>query len=124
MTRGPRGTIRWDDEAIYRQISEAPSRADFYLTACIERQHVRSEAYMRLRAPWNDDTGNARAGLHAATERLRLIRYAVILAHTVSYGIYLETRHGGRYRIIEPSLRHGGDELMRDVSRLFAEIFQ
>lgn len=78
---------------------------------------------MKSNAPWTDRTGNARQGLHAAVQRERLKLYALILAHTVEYGIWLEVTHGGANRIIEPSIRSQGNALMRDVSGLFAMVF-
>lgn len=54
--------------------------------------------YARSIAPWNDQTGNARALLQA-----RLIRSAtavtIVLAHGVAYGIFLELGHYTRNRV-------------------------
>lgn len=78
---------------------------------------------MKYNAPWTDRTGNARQGLHAAAQRERLKLYALICAHTVEYGVWLEVTHGGRDRIIEPTIRSQGDAIMRDVSGLFRMVF-
>lgn len=96
---------------------------DAVLTAAIERNAAKGERTMKTNAIWTDRTGNARQGLHGAAHRERLKLYAVILAHTVAYGIWLEVAHGGRFRIVQPSLTTVGDELMRDVSNLFEAVF-
>jgi hypothetical protein len=117
------GGIDWDDQAIANRIRRSPARADVALTAVIERQAPRSEARMKTNAVWTDRTGNARQGLHAQAHRERLQLYAVVLAHTVAYGIWLEVAHGGRFRIVQPTMPVTGAEMMRDASNLFAVIF-
>lgn len=64
------------------------------------------EAYMKHRAPWNDRTTNARNGLFARAQR-SASKFAIVLAHSVSYGPYLE---GGTSKmdarpIIMPTIR-------------------
>lgn len=118
------GRITWNDKAVSDKLLRAPAKADVALTAIIERQSARGERLMKTNAPWTDRTGNARQGLHGATHRERLKLYAVILAHTAAYGIWLEVAHGGKFRIIQPSLVTTGSETMRDVSALFAVMFE
>lgn len=65
------------------------------------------EAYAKGNASWEDDTGNARRGLKTVViDRPAQHRTEVSLGHTESYGIYLETRHGGRYAIITPTIQY------------------
>lgn len=89
----------------------------------MERARPRAERYMKATAPWTDRTGNARQGLHASVQRQRLKLYALVLAHTVEYGVWLEVTHGGANRVIEPSVRAQGILVMRDVSGLFGMVF-
>lgn len=48
---------------------------------------------MKQHAPWTDRTTNARNGLFATAVKLGKGLYAIILAHSVTYGIYLELPH-------------------------------
>jgi hypothetical protein len=75
------------------------------------------EAYAKEHAPWDDRTGDARAGLTAKGEQ-RLVYYAITLYHTVSYGIWLEVRWDGKYAIIVPTLEHMGPQLMIELGVL------
>lgn len=118
-----RSRVVWDDRSLASVLSRAPAKIDLGMTAIMERARPRAERYMKSNAPWTDRTGNARQGLHAAVQRERLKLYALILAHTVEYGIWLEVTHGGANRIIEPTIRSQGNALMRDVSGLFAMVF-
>lgn len=63
------------------------------------------EAWAQQNAPWSDQTGNARAGLQGSAQHDedRHISTASI-AHGVDYGVYLETRFGGRFAIILPTV--------------------
>ncbi len=55
------------------------------------------ERHMKHHAPWNDQTSNARNGLFATAQKSHASidesTFAIILAHTVDYGVYLEEGH-------------------------------
>lgn len=119
----PRSSLVWDDKALAAKLRNSPAKLDLAMTAIMERSKPRAEAYMRTHATWTDRTGNARQGLHAAVRRERLKLYALILAHTVEYGVWLELAHGGRYRVVQPSLTVQGNAIMRDMSQIFAVVF-
>lgn len=53
--------------------------------------------------PWTDRTGNARRGLTGSVE-MSATDLAVRLAHTVSYGVYLEYMQAGRFSILMPTM--------------------
>lgn len=71
-------------------------------------------AYAQDEAPWEDRTGDARAGLDTDVfwERETIVWE---LYHTVDYGLYLETILNGKFAIIMPTLEmfagHVGTEL-------------
>lgn len=85
----------------------------------------RVEAYAKQHAPWTDRTSNARNGLHAEAVKLGGARFdansfAIILAHAVTYGIYLETKRpadGGR-PIIMPTIRIYAPKVMRTLTKI------
>lgn len=62
---------------------------------------------MRENAPWQDQTGNARNGLFATVQTSKN-EVAIVLYHSVPYGIWLELRWSGKYAIITPSLAKWG----------------
>ena len=65
----------------------------------------RTEALAKSTAPWNDQTGAARQGLRAFSQKSAhgAILY---LVHSVFYGVYLElgTRNMGPRPVIQPTL--------------------
>ncbi len=82
-------------------------------------QAARSTADMKTAAPWTDQTSAARNGLHA-TANFPPGAFELILAHAVSYGIWLEVCNSGRYQIILPSLRRAMNELQGLLDQLWA----
>lgn len=91
------------------------------------------ERWMKHKAPWKDRTTNARNGLFAKGIKEAVGRYAIIIGHSVTYGIYLELGHdhqvskkdGGvsewsvkPYPIIVPALNEWGPKVMKTFSKL------
>lgn len=75
------------------------------------------EAHMKNNATWTDRTGAARNGLGAQVVSSGN-KCAIVLFHSVSYGVYLETRWGGKYAIIRPTLSVGGPMFVETFKRL------
>ena len=71
-------------------------------------------AYAKTNAPWTDRTGNARAGLHSSVD-IQPNSFELIVAGSVFYQIFLETRFSGRYAIILPTVNHIGGILMQRI---------
>lgn len=72
------------------------------------------EAYAQTHAPWEDQTGAARAGLHAEVG-IEGTDVTLSLMHSVDYGVYLELKDNGQYAIIMPTLEALGPKIIRDA---------
>lgn len=79
------------------------------------------ENYAKLNAPWDDQTGNARNGLAARAYQDR-DEVGIVLYHQVPYGIWLETRFGGKYAIIEPTIQAMSPKVMASFERILDRI--
>jgi hypothetical protein len=77
---------------------------------------------MRQNAPWTDQTGNARNGLFAEAKHDWGRTHAIVLYHSVPYGIWLEVRHQGRYAIILPTAKEQGMAVMNTLRDLLRSI--
>ena len=84
-------------------------------------QAAHSTAYMKTNAPWTDRTTAARNGLHAVTSH-GPGRFELILAHAVTYGIWLEVCNSGKYQIILPSLRQAMRELTDRIDGMWGRL--
>lgn len=69
----------------------------------LEAIRAEAESHMRQNAPWQDQTGAARAGLVVAVEETAegVVMWFI---HSVEYGKYLELKNAGSYAIIVPTM--------------------
>jgi hypothetical protein len=70
--------------------------------------------YARERAPWINQTGNARQGLHGGSFWDNYFLFAYI-AHAVEYGVYLELANSGNYAILEETANKFKDEFYKSI---------
>lgn len=69
--------------------------------------------YAKQRAPWTDRTGNARRSIHSEPGDKNM---SAAIGIGVFYGKYLEKSHGGRYRVIDPTVfSYGKVEFMKNL---------
>lgn len=76
-----------------------------------------AEAHMKENAPWTDRSTNARDGLKAQVFTSSN-KVAIVLYHSVPYGVFLEIRWGGRFAAIEPAMIAMGPVFVQAIGRL------
>jgi HK97 gp10 family phage protein len=82
------------------------------------------EAHMKHKAPWNDRTTNARNGLFAvakkSTENIMAATFAIVLGHSVDYGVYLEegTENMKARPIIMPTIRLYAPKVIKTLTKI------
>ncbi len=108
--------ILWKD-SLQGNLRNGPKRVQDAAWSTAQVMSPRVEAYMKLNAPWKDQTGNARNGLAARAYQDKK-DIGIVLFHQVPYGIWLETRWDGAYAIINPTIDEMGPEVMRMYERL------
>lgn len=113
--------LEWDDGRIRKNIVQLDARTKKAIEVAFAFQAGRSTGYMKTNAPWTDRTTAARAGLHAVS-RNHGSQFELLLAHAVSYGIWLEVCNSGRYQIILPSLRAASRELQGLLDNLWSKM--
>ena len=110
--------IVWEDKLSIK-LAAMPAGLNRALNALMLSQAPKVQSYARSTAPWTDRTGNARNGLFARNGGSSG-NYHIELYHTVPYGIYLETRWGGRYQVIVPTVIAEGQRIMGMAKGLMA----
>lgn len=110
--------IEWNDKVLARKLATMPERVDRYLSGVVRYHRPSTEAMAKRNAPWTDRTSNARNGLFANAVIEPKKRYAIVLAHSVPYGIWLEVRFSGRYAVILPTVNRKSSAVMRTVTRV------
>lgn len=114
--------FKWDFNTLTPAVKRLPLRIDRAVATIVEREADVAEAYARNNAPWRDRTTNARNGLTARAGHVPLKEHTITVAHGVPYGIWLEVRHGGKYRIIVPTINEAGARCMKMISAYMSRI--
>lgn len=76
---------------------------------------IEALAYAQDNAPWEDQTGDARAELDVDVSRDGDV-IVWEMFHGVDYGLYLETRWNGKFAIIMPTLEMFAPQIGRGLS--------
>jgi hypothetical protein len=105
-------------DVIKDRIHELDAKTKMQIKMIFDRQAAVSTGYMKVNAPWHDNTGAARAGLHVE-RRGTDTSLELLFAHAVSYGIYLEVCHNARWAIILPSIRAALQELEQAIKGMW-----
>ena len=104
------GGIEWKGNLVANLNQFGPkTKSRMVATAKFVAPQIQSD--MRSNAPWTDQTGNARNGLFTSVQ-VSTNNVAIVLYHSVPYGIWLELRWSGKYAIITPSLAKWGPKTM------------
>lgn len=76
-----------------------------------------AEAHMKQTAPWTDRSGDARNGLKAKVVVAPNL-VAIVLYHSVPYGVWLEIKNGGKYAVIDPTIQVMAPIFVKAVGRM------
>lgn len=83
----------------------------------VESAAVKLESYMKSHRAWTDRTGMAKARLTAKSQEV-FGGFRIVLAHGVSYGLWLELANEKRYAIIQPTILSQSSEVMEGFKNL------
>lgn len=104
-------------DALAKSIAAHDQTVKRYIAAQFIRAEGDAVTYAKQNAPWTDRSGNARAGLHAKASPINGGQsFELLLAHSVFYGIFLESRFSGKYAIIMPTINWVGQLLIQRIA--------
>ena len=109
-------SIKWSGD-LTAKINQFGPHVKRAMVAAANYTAPQIEAYMKANASWTDRTGAARNGLGARVES-NTNSVAIVLFHSVPYGVWLEVRWGGKYAIIPAGMAMGGPVLAQTIARL------
>jgi hypothetical protein len=104
-------------DQISPNLERLPDFIDRTIQGALSFQTPQAENYAKKNAPWTDRTTNARNGLKAASGKEQDVHF-MVLAHQVSYGIFLETMQAGKFSIIMPTINEFGPRVMRTLQKI------
>jgi hypothetical protein len=113
-------SIHFDSKSLINGLEELSKRqiAPFMK---LQDEATRLEDYAKQKAPWKDDTGQARRSLNASVSTINT-GYRITLAHGVDYGIWLELAHEKRYAIVYPALKANGPEIIKSFENFMEKL--
>lgn len=114
-------SFEYNDRQLRAGIGSFNRNLDRAVGAVVDYNAAYAMGWLRLNAPWTDNTGAARSGLMAFPNHTSRA-HEIFMAYSVTYGIWLEIANNGRYAVIEPAMRIVGAKLMRDLQGLIDEM--
>lgn len=75
------------------------------------------EADMKQNAPWEDQTGNARQSLASFVYRVGDM-VILVAKQEMTYGVWLEISHGGKYAIVMTTMDKFYDDVMKSIEEM------
>jgi len=110
-------TFTYNDKELRHNVHGLPAKIDHKIGAVVDYNAGYAEIYLKTKAPWTDRTGAARSGLTAISSGSGS-SYEILMAYSVTYGIWLEIANDRRYAVITPAMRIVGEKLMSDLRGL------
>lgn len=110
-----RVSFNFNSGKLQNNVVNIPRNLNRSINAVIDRAATVGEERLKTDAPWHDRTGNARNGLHTVAILNNPIHKEVIFAHSVEYGIWLETIESGQWAVILKTMRITGYEMMNQL---------
>lgn len=111
--------ITWVKNTLSIGLDKFSPELNAKIAVLVDRQADVGTEQMKTGAPWTDRTGNARATLKGDAKH-RDIVHEIILHGGMPYQIYLETRFGGKYAIIGPTVPRLGRQTLALAQGLLA----
>ena len=109
-----RGTFDFD--TLTPSLQRLLPRVDAAVDIVFDRYEVIAENHARTNAPWNDNTGNARAGLFAQHDKEPMVVHSLTIYGTMPYTFWLEVRWSGKYAIIGPTMLEIAPQMSADLA--------
>lgn len=114
-------SFEFNEGRLRHNLNTLDSRVNRAVTAVVDMNATKGQAYLKTDAPWTDRTAAARTGLHTIANSGGG-SHEIIFAHAVHYGIWLEVKYSGRDAVIMPTVRKTGHELLRDLEGLMGRL--
>jgi hypothetical protein len=107
-------SVTYDDSSLRSNVHRFNNKLQRSIDAVVDYDAAYATNYLKTNAPWHDDTGAARSGLVAIPSHFGSTQ-EILMAYSVTYGIWLEVANSGKYAVITPAMRVIGNKLMSDI---------
>ena len=108
--------VQFDTEELERKTKKILDDVDKKIDIIIDYNAAWGTSWMKINAPWTDDTGAARASLTATPGHRE-----ITVSHGVHYGIWLEVANSGRFQILAPAIRAISRNVLKSFEGLMSD---
>lgn len=117
-----KSSFRFDTSSLQRNLDNILNdRVTAAMRMYAESAATMLEAYMKANRMWTDRTGMAKARLSAKVQEVSQ-GFRIVLAHGVSYGLWLELANEKKYAIIQPTILAKSSEVMDGFANLLDKL--
>lgn len=107
--------MKVDTKEVRQNLERMRNKVWDNMAEAVGRTGTVAQAEAKRGAPWTDRTGNARASIQATGPVISPSLVQMFLCIGVFYGKYLELSHGGKYRIIWPTIESVRPDFVRNI---------
>ena len=113
--------FEYDAKKLNNNVRNFDRKLNRAMSGLFDYNALYATGWLKEHAPWHDDTGAARSGLVALANNGRNA-HELLMAYSVTYGIWLEVAHSGQWAVITPAMRIVGNKIMDDIRTLLRAI--
>lgn len=114
--------LNYDESDLNKNFDKMSTKLGVTILMYLVTKASELQAKMKLRRPWIDRTGMAKALLNAKVSQPSPTVVRITLSHGVSYGIWLELANEKNYAIIAPTIRAEGPRIISDFDNLMGKL--
>lgn len=110
--------LNFDPDVVKKQLEAFRDKVLEIINNNLTAQAKSMEGYAKEHKPWKNRTGEATKRLQGTCQQTAPAEWTITLSHGVSYGVFLECCHEGKYAIIQPTITAKSGEVMRSFDHI------
>lgn len=115
-------TLKYKESTLNKNLDKMSTKIGALVLMYAATKASKIQANMKLKRPWTDRTGMAKATLNAKVSQPNDVTIRITLAHGVDYGVWLELAHEKRFAIIAPTVREEAPRIVGDLQNIMSKI--
>lgn len=114
--------IKFDNDKLLSNMDKLVTKTGIAVLMYANTKATQLESQMKVKRPWTDRTGMAKATLRARVSQPDSNTVRITLAHGVSYGIWLELAKEKRYAIVAPTLKNEAPKIVKGLNTILSSL--
>lgn len=110
--------IKFDETQMLNKMDNLITKTGTAILMYAGTKAAQLESQMKVKRPWTDRTGMAKATLRARVSQPDTHTIRITLSHGVSYGIWLELAHEKNWAILAPTLENEAPKIVKGLGKI------